>query len=156
MSRLWPSTSSSEFERTLTSTTSDLLPSATPPDLASTLHLADLIRSSALPPLVAVNAILKRLAHENPNVQLLTLAVLDICIKNGGTPFLIAVAARDPATELDRLARGRASTSNRQVQEQVLKLVQGGLTVLPLAAQPPLLVLPVNRSRRMLICDMLI
>lgn len=102
-------------------TTSDLLPSSAPIDLPSSLHLADLIRSTSLPPTSASKLLLKRLAHPNPNVQLLALQALDVAIKNGGTPFLKAVADRDAAAELDRLAR---SAENRDVREKVRARVQ--------------------------------
>ena len=106
-------------------TTSDLLPSSAPADLPSSLHLADLIRSTSLPPATAAKLLAKRLAHDNPNVQLLALQVLDVCVKNGGTPFLRAVADRDPAAELDRLAR---NADNRDVREKVRARVQDWAT----------------------------
>jgi growth factor-regulated tyrosine kinase substrate len=105
-------------------TTSDLLPSGSAPDIAGALHLADLIRSSSVAPLKATAGFLRRLNHDNPNVQLLTLQVLDIAIKNGGTPFLLVIGGREPTNDLERLARAREGSSNRQVQELVLKLIQ--------------------------------
>lgn len=100
------------------------MPSGSAPDIAGALHLADLIRSSSVAPVKATAAFLRRLNHDNPNVQLLTLQVLDIAIKNGGTPFLLVIGGRELTNDLERLARARDGSSNRQVQELVLKLIQ--------------------------------
>ncbi|KAK4050791.1 Vacuolar protein-sorting-associated protein 27 [Microbotryomycetes sp. JL201] len=108
-------------------TTSDLLPSNAPPDLVASLELADLIRSTAVPPQAATKAFLRRLKHPNPNVQLLALGVLDICVKNGGTPFLVQVGAKECANELEQLGRGTPS-GNRDVKERVLSKVQDWAT----------------------------
>lgn len=108
-------------------TTSELLPSSTPPDLMATLQLADLVRSSSIPPAAATKSLQARLTHANPNVQLLALAVLDVCVKNGGTPFLVLVGAREFSGALESLARGRAD-GNRDVREMVLRKVQDWAT----------------------------
>jgi hypothetical protein len=108
-------------------TTSALLPSSTPPDLLSSLHLADLIRSSALPPQQASKSLLRRLRNDNPNVQLLTLSCLDIAIKNGGTPFLQVIANDDMPKDLESLGRGGA-TVNREVKDRVLAKLQDWAT----------------------------
>ncbi|KAI5475757.1 vacuolar sorting-associated protein VPS27 [Pseudohyphozyma bogoriensis] len=124
MSFLWGTDpKKAEFDALLEKTTSELAPSSTPPDLLQTLHLADLIRSSAVPPAVASKALLARLTHLNPNVQLLALAVIDICIKNGGTPFLLQVGGKEFAVELEKLARGTAE-GNRDVKEKVKAKLQ--------------------------------
>ncbi|KAM0790784.1 hypothetical protein ACM66B_004632 [Microbotryomycetes sp. NB124-2] len=128
MSFLWgPSAGQAEFDALLDKTTSDLLPSTAPPDLVASLELADLIRSTAVTPQQAVKSILKRLKHTNPNVQLLALAVFDICVKNGGTPFLVQVAAKESANELEVLGRGTPQ-SNRDVKERVLAKIQDWAT----------------------------
>ncbi|SCV71704.1 BQ2448_3292 [Microbotryum intermedium] len=128
MSFLWgPSAGQSEFDTLLEKTTSDLLPSSTPPDLVASLQLADLIRSTAVPPLAACKSIFRRLRHSNPNVQIVALSVLDICVKNGGTPFLVAVSSKEFATELESLAKG-SSGSNRDVKEKVTAKLQDWAT----------------------------
>ncbi|KAM0750268.1 hypothetical protein T439DRAFT_314587 [Meredithblackwellia eburnea MCA 4105] len=119
----WATPGQAAFDTLLEKTTSDLLPSSTPPDLVDTLQLADLIRSSAIPPATAVKSIQARITHQNPNVQLLALSVLDICIKNGGTPFLVQVGGKDFSTALETLARGKAD-GNRDVKDLVLKKLQ--------------------------------
>ncbi|CEQ42402.1 SPOSA6832_04219 [Sporobolomyces salmonicolor] len=129
MSFLWgASPAQVEFDALLDKTTSDLLPSTAPVDLAASLQLADLIRSAAVPPQSASTSLLKRLLHDNPNVQLLALDVLDVCIKNGGTPFLVAVANKEPASDLEALARGARPDSNRDVRDKVRVKVQDWAT----------------------------
>lgn len=109
-------------------TTSDLLPSSTPPDLLSSLRLADLIRSSSVPSASATKSLLKRLTHPNPNVQLLALGVFDICVKNGGNAFLAQVGAKECSAELEGIVRARGEGSNREVREKVKAKVQDWAT----------------------------
>lgn len=52
--------------------------------------------------------------------------MLDICIKNGGTPFLVQVGSREVATELEQL--GRSTSGNRDVRERVLAKMQDWAT----------------------------
>ncbi|GAA5897435.1 uncharacterized protein JCM6883_006697 [Sporobolomyces salmoneus] len=129
MTSWWGSTpAQTEFDTLLEKTTSDLLPSSTPVDLAQSLQLADLIRSASVPPPASSKSLLKRLQHSNPNVQLLALQVLDVCIKNGGTPFLLQIADKDKEfySGLEALARGTGTGGggNRDVKEKVLEKVQ--------------------------------
>ncbi|GAA5903531.1 hypothetical protein JCM5296_006852 [Sporobolomyces johnsonii] len=129
MSFLWgASPAQAEFDALLDKTTSDLLPSTAPVDLAASLQLADLIRSAAVPPQAASTSLLKRLLHDNPNVQLLALDVLDVCIKNGGTPFLVAIANKQSASDLDALARGARPDFDRNVRDKVRVKVQDWAT----------------------------
>lgn len=70
----------------------------------------------------------KRLGHSNPNVQLLTLTIFDICVKNGGTPFLLQVGGKECTTELVGLSSGYKSGSNREVMEKALSKIQDWAT----------------------------
>ncbi|GAA6012277.1 hypothetical protein JCM10207_002786 [Rhodosporidiobolus poonsookiae] len=130
MAFLWgASAQQSEFDTLIDKTTSDLLPSSTPLDLPSALHLSDLIRSSAVPPPYSVKQLLRRITHDNPNVQLLALALADVAVKNGGTPFnaQLAKAAHQGgvATDLELLASGRKTGGvNRDVQQRARELLQ--------------------------------
>lgn len=65
-------------------------------------------------PQSATKSFQRRFKHSNPNVQLLALQVLDICIKNGGTPFLLQAGAKDLVADLEHLARNSASRDVRQ------------------------------------------
>ncbi|POW00985.1 hypothetical protein PSTT_12727 [Puccinia striiformis] len=93
----WNSSSANattEFDKLLETCTSENLPSSTPPPITHSLNLSDLIRSSAVPASHALKSLLKRLNHPNPNVQLLSISVIDICIKNGGDNFLKEISAK--------------------------------------------------------------
>jgi growth factor-regulated tyrosine kinase substrate len=110
----------------LDKTTSDLLPSQTPADLVNSLQLADYIRSSQVTPIAATRSFQRRLKHSNPNVQLLALQVLDISIKNGGTPFLLQAGGnKDLVNDLQQMAR---NSSNSDVRQSTLTKLQAWAT----------------------------
>ncbi|GEM10488.1 vacuolar sorting-associated protein VPS27 [Rhodotorula toruloides] len=115
-------------------TTSDLLPAQTPLDLVAALQLADLVRSASVLPAYASRSLLRRLQHDNPNVQLLALELCDVCVKNGGTAFLVQFAKTafegGVATDLELLARGVKSggSVHRDVKEKVLARLQDWAT----------------------------
>ncbi|BGP18428.1 hypothetical protein JCM10213_001675 [Rhodosporidiobolus nylandii] len=121
MAFLWgASAQQTEFDQLVEKCTSSLLPSSTPLDLPLALQAADLVRSSSVPAPSALKTLLPRLSHENPNVQLLALALADVLIKNGGTAFLTAfakpAAQGGAATDLELLCAGRKSGGvNREV-----------------------------------------
>ncbi|BGP50238.1 Vacuolar protein-sorting-associated protein 27 [Rhodotorula kratochvilovae] len=135
MAFLWgPSAQQQEWDQLIDKTTSDLLPANSHVDLATALHLADLLRSAQVPAAHATKSLVQRLQHPNPNVQLLALEVADLCVKNGGTPFLVTFAkgAADggAAAELELLARGVKAGGgvHRDVKDRVLARLQDWAT----------------------------
>ncbi|KAI9613690.1 hypothetical protein KEM48_003689 [Puccinia striiformis f. sp. tritici PST-130] len=54
----------------------------------------DKLLETSVPASHALKSLLKRLNHPNPNVQLLSISVIDICIKNGGDNFLKEISAK--------------------------------------------------------------
>ncbi|GAA6043868.1 hypothetical protein JCM8097_001200 [Rhodosporidiobolus ruineniae] len=130
MSFLWGASAPvTEFDSLTDKVTSDLLPAGEQLDLATALQLADLVRSSAVPPQHANKHLLARLTHSNPNTQLLALALADLLVKNAGSQFLALFAQpahkQGAATDLELLASGRkAGGVNRDVQTDARKRLQ--------------------------------
>ncbi|PLW57414.1 hypothetical protein PCANC_01817 [Puccinia coronata f. sp. avenae] len=121
----WSSTSagaSTEFDRLLETCTSSNLPSSTPPPITHSLNLSDLIRSSAVPASHALKSLQKRLDHPNPNVQLLVISVIDVCVKNSGDNFLKEVAGREFSEDCAQIISNPAS--NREVKEKLKREFQ--------------------------------
>ncbi|GAA5846978.1 hypothetical protein JCM9279_006977 [Rhodotorula babjevae] len=135
MAFLWgASAQQQEWDQLIDKATSDLLPANSHVDLPDALHLADLLRSAQVPAQHATTSLVQRLRHPNPNVQLLALELADLCVKNGGTPFLVAfsrgAADHGAAAELELLARGVKAGGgvHRDVKERVLARLQDWAT----------------------------
>lgn len=71
--------------------TSELLPPGSDETLLTSLQLSDLIRSKAVDANHALRSLRRRIAHKNPNVQIQSLHVLDVLVKNSGEAFLLTV-----------------------------------------------------------------
>ncbi|KIO21691.1 hypothetical protein M407DRAFT_28752 [Tulasnella calospora MUT 4182] len=111
----------SPFDEMLEKATSELRV-AGEEDIALNLEICDQIRSKTVPPKTAMQSIKKRLNHQNPNVQLLTLSLLDTCVKNGGDHFLVEIASREFMDNLTSILKLPAL--NREVKDRMLKVVQ--------------------------------
>lgn len=72
--------------------TSELLPPDNDETLLLSLQLSDLIRSKSIEAPLALKSLRRRLSHKNPNVQIQSLHVLDVLVKNSGEALLLAVA----------------------------------------------------------------
>lgn len=80
--------SSSDVEKEILRATSSSIPSGEQ-DLALNLEISDSVRSKAAPAEEVLKIMRKRLYDRNPNVQILTLHLLDLLVKNGGQHFFI-------------------------------------------------------------------
>ena len=99
-------------------------------DIATALEVADMIRSKAIQPKMAMQSLKKRIASKNGRVQMYAIGVSDIysctadglkltdrvqltdtCIKNGGDHFLLEVASKEFVDELSNLIKATVSNS---------------------------------------------
>ncbi|KAH8916452.1 hypothetical protein BT69DRAFT_1355678 [Atractiella rhizophila] len=110
------------FETKLEQLTSANLPANTPPNLLESLELSDLIRSNSISPPAAWRAFRKKLTHTNPNVVILGLKVLDVCVKNSGDGFLKEVGGKGGADEFENVIK--SPTTHHEVQALLLSLFQ--------------------------------
>lgn len=104
--------------------TSESLPSGEQ-DLALNLDICDMIRSKAVPPKDAMRSLKRRLIHKNPNVQILALHLIDVCIKNGGNHFLAEISSREFMDSFVQVLKsGTGGTVNPQVKTLMLEYLQ--------------------------------
>ncbi|KAF9967234.1 Vacuolar protein-sorting-associated protein 27 [Mortierella alpina] len=118
MSWLW---STSAIDELIDKATSENLPAGTD-DLALNLEICDQVRSKQVSPKDVAKALKRRIAHKNPNVQLLALGLTDVCVKNGGQHFLVEIASRDFVDHLTSAMK--APNCNLEVRNKILMLVQ--------------------------------
>lgn len=95
------------------------------PNLALNLEIADLINSKkGSAPREAAVAIVNYINHRNPNVSLLALNLLDICVKNCGYPFHLQIGTKEFLNELVRRFPERPPIRYSRVQMKILEAIE--------------------------------
>ncbi|GAW17180.1 hypothetical protein ANO14919_066330 [Xylariales sp. No.14919] len=95
------------------------------PNLALNLEIADLINSKkGTAPREAAVAIVNYINSRNPNVGLLALSLLDICVKNCGYPFHLQISAKEFLNELVRRFPERPPLRYTRVQSKILEAIE--------------------------------
>ncbi|KAJ9148700.1 VHS domain-containing protein [Pleurostoma richardsiae] len=95
------------------------------PNLALNLEIADLINSKkGSAPREAAVAIVNYINHRNPNVALLALNLLDICVKNCGYPFHLQISTKEFLNELVRRFPERPPIRPTRVQIKILEAIE--------------------------------
>lgn len=95
------------------------------PNLALCLEVADLINAkTGGAPREAAVAIAQYINHRNPNVSLLALTLLDICVKNCGYPFQLQISTKEFLNELVRRFPERPPIRTTRVQNRILELIE--------------------------------
>lgn len=95
------------------------------PNLALNLEISDLINSKkGNAPREAAVAIVNYVNHRNPNVSLLALNLLDICVKNCGYPFHLQISTKEFLNELVRRFPERPPIRPTRVQMKILEAIE--------------------------------
>ncbi|MCJ1229101.1 hypothetical protein MMC12_005766 [Toensbergia leucococca] len=95
------------------------------PNLALNLEISDLINAKkGNAPREAAVAIVNYINHRNPNVSLLALALLDICVKNCGYPFQLQISTKEFLNELVRRFPERPPIRPSRVQLKILEAIE--------------------------------
>lgn len=91
-------------------------------DIALNLEVTDMIRSKAVNPKPAMQALKLRIASKNQRVQMYGLSLVDTCIKNGGDHFLAEIASKEFTDEMSAIIK--APATNPEVRNMALNLLQ--------------------------------
>ncbi|EXJ84954.1 hypothetical protein A1O3_05629 [Capronia epimyces CBS 606.96] len=95
------------------------------PNLALNLEIVDLINSKkGNAPREAAMAIVQLINHRNPNVAMLALSLLDICVKNCGYPFHLQISTKEFLNELVRRFPERPPIRPSRVQGRILEAIE--------------------------------
>ncbi|KAJ0168036.1 putative ADP-ribosylation factor-binding protein C25H2.16c [Colletotrichum tanaceti] len=95
------------------------------PNLALNLEISDLINSKkGSAPREAAVAIVSYINHRNPNVALLAINLLDICVKNCGYPFHLQISTKEFLNELVRRFPERPPIRATRVQMKILEAIE--------------------------------
>ncbi|KAL8729594.1 MAG: hypothetical protein Q9181_004953 [Wetmoreana brouardii] len=95
------------------------------PNLALNLEISDIINSKkGNAPREAAIAIVNYVNHRNPNVSLLALSLLDICVKNCGYPFHLQISTKEFLNELVRRFPERPPIRPSRVHMKILEAIE--------------------------------
>jgi ADP-ribosylation factor-binding protein GGA len=95
------------------------------PNLALNLEVVDLINSKkGNAPREAASTLVQLINHRNPNVSLLALGLLDICVKNCGYPFHLQISTKEFLNELVRRFPERPPIRPSRVQSKILEAIE--------------------------------
>ncbi|KAI4193299.1 MAG: hypothetical protein LQ346_003955 [Caloplaca aetnensis] len=95
------------------------------PNLALNLEISDLINSKkGNAPREAAIAMVNYVNHRNPNVSLLALSLLDICVKNCGYAFHLQISTKEFLNELVRRFPERPPIRPSRVQMRILEAIE--------------------------------
>ncbi|KAJ9611112.1 ARF-binding protein [Cladophialophora chaetospira] len=95
------------------------------PNLAMNLEIIDLINSKkGNAPREAAVTVVQLINHRNPNVSLLALSLLDICVKNCGYPFHLQISTKEFLNELVRRFPERPPIRPSRVQAKILEAIE--------------------------------
>lgn len=95
------------------------------PNLALNLEISDLINAKkGSAPREAAVAIVNYINHRNPNIAMLALNLLDICVKNCGYPFHLQISTKEFLNELVRRFPERPPIRPTRVQLKILELIE--------------------------------
>lgn len=85
-----------ELDAKIEEATSEAIPNGEL-DIAVGLEITDIIRSKKVPPKTAMRCLKKRLTkvYSNPNLLGSTLKLADLCVKNGGSHFLMEINSQE-------------------------------------------------------------
>ncbi|KAJ1965572.1 Vacuolar protein-sorting-associated protein 27 [Dipsacomyces acuminosporus] len=92
-------------------------------DISGALYFADKIRSKDYSAKEVSRTLRKRLEFPNPNVQILTLKLADICVKNGGALIQLEVSGREFVDAVVGLLDSKTGR-DFELRQLILKLVQ--------------------------------
>lgn len=89
-------TNIAELDELIKKATSETIPNGEI-DMPVAFETSDVIRSKKLPPRECMRSLKKRITStaSNPNTHLASWKLVDICIKNGGIPFIVEICSRE-------------------------------------------------------------
>lgn len=95
------------------------------PNLALNLEISDLINTKkGSAPREAATAIVSFINHRNPNVAMLAMTLLDICVKNCGYPFHLQISTKEFLNELVRRFPERPPIRPTRIQAKILEAIE--------------------------------